>query len=347
MAGAVSWPSVSTASFSAGHSLPADRAPRARRTSPGCGHGGAAEIQRGRDALLLQQPAGGSSPGSRPPQSTSTALPAVPVVLQVRDGGLQAAAVGGELLGIRWSGGPGAAGGSREVGRGVQHDHGEVLQRGVQLLGGEGRCGALPRHAPRRSSRASASCFSCEDSVLRPLVHPAALTEEHHRVRRQVVDAGGDSRDRSGCQIPVQAAGGGRAAAQPLRVLPQRSGTMASVSCFCAAFAARAVQLSARPGRPPGASGAAPPPPAGSGRRSRSRIRRWVPGSKSAHGVDLIVEELARAPAGPSGGRTRPGCRPAGRTGPRPPPAGSGYSPAPSSCSGQRAPGPPARPPPA
>ena len=74
MAGAVSWPSVSTASFSAGHSLPADRAPRERRTSPAAGM--AAPLR----SRVAGMPFSSSSRWRffarvSPPQSTSTALP--------------------------------------------------------------------------------------------------------------------------------------------------------------------------------------------------------------------------------------------------------------------------------
>ena len=193
--------------------------------------------------------------------------------------------------------------------------------------------GVLPRQHPGGQQRLHVLLL-LEDRILHPLVHPAALTEEHHRVRRQVVDPGGDSRI-DGCQIPVRRPRG-RAAAQPLRVLPQRLDDGLRLLLFSPA-SPPGRSAGPQAGQPLGGrSGAAPPPPAGSGRRRRFRVRRWVPGSKAP--MESISSSKNSHRTGWSiRGRTRPECRPAGRTGPRPPPARTGYT-------RRRAVAPPARP---
>ncbi len=72
--GAVNCPSVSTASFSAGHSQPADSAPTVIRSSPGFGM---AAPFRSSTAEMLRSSKSRSRFFARtsPPQSTSTALP--------------------------------------------------------------------------------------------------------------------------------------------------------------------------------------------------------------------------------------------------------------------------------
>ena len=209
-------------------------------------------------------------------------------MLQIRDGGLQAAAVGAELLCIHGQEAPGPQG-VPGGGQRVLQDHGEVLQRGVQFLGGEGQMGVLPRQHPGGQQRLHVLLL-LEDRVLHPLVHPAALTEEHHRVRRQVVDPGGDSRI-DGCQIPVRRPRG-RAAAQPLRVLPQRLDDGLRLLLF-RQLLRQGGQLVRKTGQASGGAvgqhlrrrqdpsgGHVPGPPLGAG-------------VEGAHGVDLIVKKLA------------------------------------------------------
>ena len=73
-------------------------------------------------------------------------------MLQIRDGGLQAAAVGAELFGIHGQEAPGPQG-VPGGGQRVLQDHGEVLQRGVQFLGGEVRWAYSPASDPGGQQR--------------------------------------------------------------------------------------------------------------------------------------------------------------------------------------------------
>ena len=261
--------------------------PQRETDLPRGGHGGAGQVQRGRDTLLLQQPVEVFGPGLPAAERQHRAAGGA-VVLQVRNGGLQAAAVGAELLGVHGQQAPGPQG-VPGGGQGVLQDHGERLQGGVQLLGGEGQVGVLPRQHPGGQQRLHVLLL-LEDCVLHPFVHPATLAEKHHRVGWQVVDPGGDIRV-DGRQIPIRRPQG-RAAAQPLRVLPQclddglrlllfrqllRQGGQLVRQTGQAARGAVGQHLRRR--QDPG-GGHVPGPPLGAG-------------VKGAHGVDLVVKELA------------------------------------------------------
>ena len=186
---------------------------------PGPGHGGVFQVQHGGDVPLLQQALEILRP-ALPGAEHQHRAAVFPVVGQVAHGGLQASAVGAELPDVHAQkplGPQGIAGG----GQGVCHHHREILQGGVQLLGGEGQPGVLPRHDPRLQQRFHV-LLGLEQGPLDPLVHPAALAEEHHAVPGQIVDPrrrlGIDGR-----QIPVHAAGV-RAVFQALPVLPEALG---------------------------------------------------------------------------------------------------------------------------
>ena len=148
--------------------------------------------------------------------------------------------------------------------------------------------GVVPRQHPGGQQRLHVLLL-LEDRVLHPLVHPAALAEKHHRVGRQVVDADGHLRI-NGRQIPVRRPQG-RAAAQPLRVLPQRLDDGLGLLLFrqllrqggqlvrkTGQAALRTVGQHLRRRQDPG-GGHVPGPP-------------LTCGVKGAHGVDLIVKEL-------------------------------------------------------
>ena len=251
------------------------------------GHGGAGQIQRRRDAPLLQQPLEVPGPGLPAAEHQHRAA-AVPVVLQVRDGGLQASAVRGELLGVHGQQPPGPQG-VPGGGQGVLHDDGEVLQRRVQLLRRQSQAGVIPRQQPGGEQRLRI-LLELESGVLHPLVHPAALAEEHRRIRGQVVDAGGDLRV-DGRQIPVRGRRG-RAAPQPLRVLPQGLDDPLRLLLFRASSVRQGGELLRQPRQ------AALRAVGQHLRRRKDQRGVHVPGPplgggvKGAHGVDLVVEEL-------------------------------------------------------
>ena len=179
------------------------QSPQGDADLPGFGHGCVFQVHRGGDAPLLQQTVevvGPALPGAQHQHGAAVCA----VMLQVGDGGLQTAAVGRELPGVHGQQAPGFQGmpGGRE---GVRHDDGEVLQGGVQLLTGEQELGVVARQQAR-FQQGLRVLLVLEQGVFYPLVHPAALAEEHHRVAGQIVDAGGDFRVDGG-KIAVHAAG--------------------------------------------------------------------------------------------------------------------------------------------
>ena len=110
-------------------------------------HGLPLQVHGGGDALVLQNAVEVFGPGLAAAEHQNGAA-GVPVVAHVRDGGLQTAAVGGQLLGPHpheSSGPQGQAGG----GQGVLHDDGEVRQPVVQLPVRQGQPGVVPGHDPR------------------------------------------------------------------------------------------------------------------------------------------------------------------------------------------------------
>ena len=123
------------------------------------------------------------------------------IVGQVGHGGLQAGAVGGQLLGQQVEqrpGPPGVLGG----GEGVQVAHRPGVQHLGQLLKGAGELRQLPGQLPPLHQGLGV-LGELPQVVLPPLRHPGALAEHHHRVGREVVRRRGPSVDRSGpCSDP-------------------------------------------------------------------------------------------------------------------------------------------------
>ena len=104
---------------------------------------------------------------------------------QVGHGGLQAGAVGGQLLGQQVEqrpGPPGVPGG----GEGVQVAHRPGVQHLGQLLKGAGKLRQLPGQLPPLH-QGLGILGELPQVVLPPLRHPGALAEHHHRVGREVV----------------------------------------------------------------------------------------------------------------------------------------------------------------
>ncbi len=253
---------------------------------PGGGHGGARKVQHRRDAPLLQQVAQVIGPDLSGAQQQHGAAGG-PVVLQIADRRLQAAAVGGELLGVdrhQPSGSQGVTGG----GEGVLHHHRELLQRGVQLLAGERQPGILARQQPCRQ-QGFLILLELQQHSFDPLVHPAALAQKHHRVFGQIVHAGADLRVHGG-QIPVQAAGDG-AGAEVLRVLAQLLGGFLRLWLFRQLLRQRLQPLPKARETAGGAVGQhlCRRQDLGGGDVFRPPLGTGVEG---AHGVDLIVKEL-------------------------------------------------------
>ena len=253
----------------------------------GGGHGGVLQVQCRRDVPLLQQPLEVPGPGLAAAQHQHGAA-AGAVVGHVAHGGLQAAAIGGELLGVHAQKAPGPQG-IPGGGQGVFHDDGKLLQGAVQFLGGQHQLCPVSRQQSGLQQGLRV-LLVLEEGAFHPVLHPAALTQKHHALRRQVMDARRPLRVDSG-QIAVRAAHGGPAA-QPLRVLPQGLDRPLRLLLF-GQFVRQGGQC-IRQSR--GAAG---------GRVGQHLRRRQHqggpdvfhpplgPGVKGAHGVDLIVKELA------------------------------------------------------
>lgn len=137
------------------------------------------------------------------------------VVLQIGGGGLQAGAVGGELLGEHVQQGLGPQG-VGVGGEGVQEDHGVVGEPGHQLLKGADEPGDLPRHQTGFQQGLHVLLHAPE-VVPGPLRHPGALGKADHRVLGQVVRRRGQLGVDEG-QIAVHG-GEGEALGEPLPVL--------------------------------------------------------------------------------------------------------------------------------
>ena len=211
--GAVNCPSVSTASFSAGPAQLAELRQSGRLPLHDRGH-----------APRLQEPQQGLRPDlTAAEHQHSTA--GVPVVLQVRDGGLQTAAVGAELPGVdgqQAAGLQGVPGG----GQGVQHDAREVRQPGKQRLAGKADLRPVPCHQPRLH-QGFRVLVELKQHVFHSLLDASPLAEEHHGIRGQVVrPACGVRVDQ--VQVAVQSIDL-RAAAETLRVSPESLGDLLSV----------------------------------------------------------------------------------------------------------------------
>ena len=183
------------------------------------GHSCIAEIQRSGDAPILQhsvQVPGAVLTGAQHQHSAAAAA----VMLQIGYRRLKAAAVGTQLP-RRHGQQPPRLHGVAGSGEGVRHQHREILQRGVQFLGGEGQgsklaCQQTALHQNLRILPV------LQEETLCPFIHTAALAEDHHRIGRQVMNRRGHfGIDRR--KIPVHAAGVG-AVLQLLAVLPQSCG---------------------------------------------------------------------------------------------------------------------------
>ena len=138
------------------------------------------------------------------------------VMLQIGDGGLETAAVRGELPGVHGeqpSGLQGMAGGGERV----RHDDGKFLQGGIQLFPGQQQLSIVARQQARLQ-KGFRVLLVLEQGTFHPLVHPTTLAEEHHRVTGQVVDACRNAWINSR-QIAVHSAGNG-AVFQLFAVLP-------------------------------------------------------------------------------------------------------------------------------
>ena len=209
------------------------------------------------------------------------------IVGQVGDGGLQAGAVRGELLGqqVEQGAGPlGVPGG----GEGVQVADRPVGQHLGQLLKGAGEVSQLPGQlSPLHQGLGVLS--QLPQVALSPLGHPGALAEHHHRVLGEVIRRRGhDGVDQGYVAVHGRE---GRAGRQPLPVLLQRlHQCLAPLAALC--LGNETVQPLQQPAVP--ARGKL-----GQHLRRRQDLRRAeildAPlgvGIEEAHGVDLVPEEL-------------------------------------------------------
>ena len=209
-------------------------------------------------------------------------------MLQVRDGGLQTAAVGAELPGVdgqQAAGLQGVPGGGQRV----QHHHRKIRQLREQRLSGKTDLRRVPHHQTGLH-KGLRVLMELKQHGFHPLFNAPSFAEEHHGVRRQVVRASGGVRvDQA--QIAVQSIDL-RTVPEAFRVSPESLGNFLSVF-FLSVLDGQLFDLLRQMGKPAGG-------------QSRQNFRRrqqqcggyiFRPplgaGVEQSQRVDLIVEKLA------------------------------------------------------
>ena len=200
----------------------------------------------------------------------------------------QAAAVGAQLSGVdgqKSFGLHGITGGGQRA----HHDHGEILQRGVQLLHAQREVCVFACHQSRFQQRLHVLAQLLPGGF-GPLVHPSAFAEKHRRVHGQIIHRRGDF-GVDGSKIAIHAPGNG-AVFQFFAVLPELFGGAGGAFLLSQLFR-QGQQLFPKAGKAAFCAG---------GQHFRRRQQQCIVhiggaalggGVKGAHGVDLIVKELA------------------------------------------------------